>query len=116
DVNYRRPTHFAGSASASLLGASLHLEGISNNEKLTYLVGFRQKSNQYLLQSQPTKGVYNPSFTDVQTLINYRFNEKWEMEIIGNYARNRFSFLPEEQTASFGMINKAYQLRMIYEG
>ncbi len=116
DVTYRRPTHFAGSASASLLGATLHLEGASHNEKLTYLVGLRQKSNQYLLQAQPTKGVYNPVFTDFQTLINYRFNEKWEMEVIGNYARNRFSFLPEEQTSSFGMINKAYQLRMFYEG
>ena len=116
DVTYRRPTHFAGSVTASLLGASLHLEGISKNEKLTYLVGLRQKSNQYLLQAQPTKGVYNPTFTDFQALINYRFNDKWELEAIGNYARNRFTFFPEEQTSSFGVINQAYQLRMFYNG
>ncbi|MBS1585687.1 MAG: TonB-dependent receptor [Bacteroidetes bacterium] len=116
DVTYKRPKRFAGSVMASLLGASLHLEGASKNEKLTYLFGARQKTNQYLLQAQPTKGVYNPSFTDVQALINYRFNKKWEVEAIGNYARNRFNFVPEEATSSFGLVNKAYQLRVFFNG
>lgn len=116
DVTYKRPKQFAGSVMASLLGASLHLEGASKNEKLTYLFGARQKTNQYLLQAQPTKGVYNPSFTDVQALINYRFNKKWEVEAIGNYARNRFNFIPEEATSSFGLVNKAYQLRVFFDG
>ena len=116
DIAYKRPTKFNGSVMLSLLGASMHLEGASKNEKLTYLVGLRQKSNQYLLQAQPTQGIYNPSFTDVQGLVNYRISKKWEMEVIGNYARNRFSFYPEEQTSSFGVINKAFQLRVFYEG
>lgn len=116
DVTYKRPKQFGGSVQASLLGASLHLEGASRNEKLTYLFGARQKSNQYLLQSQPTKGVYNPSFTDIQALVTYRISKKWEVELIGNYARNRFNFIPEEQTSSFGVINKAYQLRVFYDG
>lgn len=116
DVTYKKPKAFGGSAMASLLGASMHLEGASKNEKLTFLLGVRQKSNQYLLQAQPTKGVYNPSFTDFQGLMNYKFNDKWEMEVIGNYARNRFTFIPEEMTSSFGVLNKAYQLRMFYEG
>ncbi|NBX28076.1 MAG: TonB-dependent receptor [Chitinophagia bacterium] len=116
DITYKKPKQFAGSASLSLLGGSLHIEGASKNNKLTYLVGLRQKTNQYLLQAQPTKGVYNPSFTDVQTLINYKVNEQWEWEFLANYARNRFTFYPEEQTASFGLVNKAYQLRMYYTG
>ena len=116
DVTYKRPKQFGGRAVASLLGASLSLEGASKNEKLTYLIGVRHKSNQYLLRSQPTKGIYNPSFTDAQFLLNYRFNQKWDIEAIGNYARNRFSFIPEESTSSFGLINKAYQLRMFYNG
>ena len=116
DVTYKRPTQFAGSVTASLLGASIHLEGASKNQKLTYLVGARQKSNQYLLQSQPTKGVYNPSFTDIQALIDYRVNNNWDIEIIGNYARNRFTFYPETQTSSFGVLNQAYQLDVFYTG
>lgn len=116
DVTYKTPKRFAGSAMASLLGARIHLEGASKNGKLTFLLGVRQKSNQYLLKAQPTKGVYNPSFSDFQGLVRYQFNKKWEMEVIGNYARNRFSFIPEEQTSSFGVLNKAYKLEMYYDG
>ncbi|WP_344825938.1 TonB-dependent receptor [Rurimicrobium arvi] len=116
DVTYKTPKQFAGSVSGSLLGGSVHLEGASRNKKFTYLVGARQKSNQYLLKSQPTKGIYNPSFTDLQGLLHYRFNRKWETELIINYARNRFSYIPEEQTSSFGLANKAYQLRVLYTG
>jgi hypothetical protein len=116
DIAYKKPKEFSGGAMVSLLGVNLHLEGASKNQKFTYLVGLRQKSNQYLLQSQPTKGVYNPSFTDIQGLINYQFNKKWEIEAIGNYARNRFNFYPEEMTTSFGVINQAFQLRVFYQG
>ncbi len=116
DVSYKRPKSFGGSVALSMLGASMHLEGASKNEKFTYLFGARQKSNQYILQSQPTKGVYNPSFTDVQFLANFRPNFQWEFEVIGNYARNRFHFIPEEQTSSFGVVNQAYQLRVFYDG
>ena len=116
DVSYKRPTHFAGSVSASLLGANMHLEGASKNQKLTYLIGARQKTNQYLLQAQPTKGVYSPSFTDVQAMLNYRINKNWEMEVIGNYARNRFVFFPKSMVSSFGVLNQAYQLDVFYYG
>lgn len=116
DVTYKRPKQFGGTVMMSLLGAGVSLEGASKNQKFTYLVGLRQKSNQYLLQAQPTKGVYNPSFTDFQALVNYRISDKWEIEAIGNYARNRFNFIPEEQTSSFGVINQAFQLRVFYNG
>lgn len=116
DVQYKRPTKFGGSATASLLGASMHLEGASKNQRLTYLVGARQKTNQYVLRSQPTKGIYNPSFTDIQALINYKLGKAWELEAIGNYARNRFTFFPETSTSSFGVLNQAYQLRVFFDG
>ncbi len=116
DVQYKNPEEFGGRAVISALGGSLALEGASRNQKWTYLFGLRQKSNQYLLQAQPTKGVYNPSFTDGQLLIKYRFHPKWESEIILNYARNRFHFLPQTSTSSFGLINKVYQLRVFYQG
>ena len=116
DVTYRRPTRFAGTATASLLGANLSLEGASKDTAFTWLVGLRQKSNQYLLQAQPTKGVYNPTFTDIQVLLNYHINKRWEIEGIGNYARNRFSFIPEESTTSFGLVQQAFQLQVFYDG
>jgi hypothetical protein len=116
DVNYKRPKEFAGSVTTSLLGASMHLEGASKNQRLTYLVGARQKSNQYVLRSQPTKGIYNPSFTDIQALINYKLGKSWELEAIGNYARNRFTFFPETSSSSFGVLNQAFLLNVYYQG
>lgn len=102
DISYKKPTKFGGSVMLSLLGASLHLEGATKNKKLTYLIGLRQKSNQYLLQAQPTKGIYNPSFTDFQGLVNYRISNKWEVELLANYARNRFSFYPKSKQQVLG--------------
>ena len=116
DVTYKRPDHFSGSVVASLLGANLHLEGASKNKKFTYLFGARQKSNQYLLQSLPTKGVYNPSFTDVQALLSYELSKNWRLEAIGNYARNRFTYFPQTMVSSFGVLNQAYQLDVYYNG
>lgn len=116
DVTYKRPERFGGSVLLSLLGLQGHLEGASKNKKLSYLLGLRQKSNQYILQSQPTKGEYNPSFTDLQGLLRYRFNDKWELEAIGNYARNRFSFKPEESSSAFGLANEAFKLVTAFEG
>lgn len=116
DVTYKRPQKFAGSVMLSLLGAQAHIEGATRNKKLTYLLGARQKSNQYLLQSQPTKGQYNPSFTDIQGLLNYRFSQQWELEVIANYARNRFNFQPEESVSAFGLATQAFKLRTIFNG
>ena len=48
DVQYKEPEEFAGSFSASLQGASFHLEGASKNHRLTYLTGVRYKTNQYV--------------------------------------------------------------------
>ncbi len=116
DITYKRPKEFAGSVNLSMLGLAAHIEGIGIKNRLSYMIGLRQKSNQYLLQAQQTKGVYNPSFTDVQTFINYQFNTDWQIDVFGNYARNRFDFQPESTTQSFGLINKAFQLQTYYEG
>jgi hypothetical protein len=116
DITYKRPKEFGGRFSISSLGATLHLEGRAKNNRLTYAIGARQKSNKYLLQAQQTKGVYNPSFTDFQTYINYQFNDNWQMDVFLNYARNRFDFIPETQTQSFGLLNKAFQLETFFDG
>jgi hypothetical protein len=116
DVTYKKPKHFGGSVMLSLLGAQAHLEGSTRNNKFTYLVGLRQKSNQYLLQSQPTKGQYNPSFTDVQVLLHYKLSQRWETEVIANYARNRFGFEPQRSEEAFGYVNEAYRLTTAFNG
>ncbi|HQW47107.1 MAG TPA: carboxypeptidase-like regulatory domain-containing protein, partial [Chitinophagaceae bacterium] len=116
DITYKRPKEFAGSVSLSLLGFGAHLEGTGIKKRLSYMVGVRQKSNQYLLQAQQTKGVYNPTFTDIQAFINYQFDTDWQVDVFANYARNRFDFQPASSTQSFGLINRAFQLKTYYNG
>jgi hypothetical protein len=116
DIQYNKPKEFAGSVSGSLLGYSAHVEGISENTRLTYLLGVRQKSNSYLLKSLETKGDYKPSFTDVQTNINYMVNEKLDIDFLGNYARNVYKVIPQTRETDFGTLNDALRLTIYFDG
>jgi hypothetical protein len=94
DIQYKKPKHFGGSAYVSLLEQGFHLEGSSNNNKLTYLVGVRNKSNSNLLSSQETTGDYVPSSSDIQGYLTYKLNEKWQLELLGILASTKFSLIP----------------------
>jgi len=121
DIHYKRPERFAGSASASLLGGSAHIEGaklLGNNkyQKLRYLVGARYKTTSYLLGSQDITGEYNPNFTDIQAYITYDLNRNWQLGLIGNYNRSEFFFKPDERRTAFGLVNFALELYSVFEG
>ncbi len=116
DIQYKRPKESGGSVTLSLLGASAHLEGSAANEKLSYLLGIRQKSNQYVLNSLQTKGEYRPSFTDVQTFITYALTDKSDLSILANYARNMFRVVPEDRETAFGTLTEAYHFKVYFEG
>ncbi|HVA98835.1 MAG TPA: TonB-dependent receptor, partial [Bacteroidia bacterium] len=116
DVKYRRPRKFAGTASGSLLGGSLHLEGASDNYRFTWILGVRQKNTQYLLNSLDTKGSYLPSFTDVQTYLTYDLSDKWELDFLGNFSRNKYLTIPQSRSTSFGTINEALDLQVYFGG
>jgi hypothetical protein len=68
DIQYKKPKRFGGSAYVSILEQGLQLEGISKNNKLSYLVGARNRSNKNLLSRQETQGNYVPSSADFQAL------------------------------------------------
>lgn len=117
DVTYKRPSAWGGSVSASLLGVAAHIEGCNKDpRRFTFLLGFRQKNSQYILGSLDTKGEYSPNFLDVQFFGNLMINEKWSMEVISNYARNQFIFIPNTQTTTFGSVSAVKQLEMAFEG
>ena len=116
DIKYRKPKTFAGSISASLLGASVEIEDRAKNQKKYYMLGLRQKSNKYLLNTFETKGEYNPSFTDIQLIMGYDFNEKFSLEIFTNYSRNRYNLVPQSRETNFGTINDAKRFTVYFEG
>ncbi len=116
DIEYRKPEKFGGSFSMSLLEGSLHLEGVSQNQKFSYLAGLRHKSNQYLLGTLDTKGDYRPSFSDFQTLLTYDITNRLELSFLGNLSLNRYLFEPEVQNTRFGTLTDVKQLTVFFDG
>lgn len=116
DIKYRRPTGFAGSASASLLGGSVHVEDLSGNGKFSHITGVRYKTNRYMLGSLDEKGEYNPNFIDAQTYLTYKFNNVFDVSFMGNVAQNEYNFIPQTRKTSFGTFNKAYNATVYFEG
>ncbi|HSU27800.1 MAG TPA: TonB-dependent receptor, partial [Chitinophagaceae bacterium] len=95
DIQYKRPKRFAGSAYIGILEQGLETEGVSNNNKFTYLLGVRNRSNKNLLGSQDTKGNYVPSSSDFQAFLTYQFNSKWQAELLGNISQTKFTLIPQ---------------------
>lgn len=116
DVKYKKPKDFRGSFNGSLLGGSFHIEGISKDTSLSYLLGVRQKSNQYLLNSLDTKGEFRPSATDVQTYIIYELNKRNSISFLGNYTQNKYNVIPTDRQTEFGTVNEALRLSIYFEG
>jgi CarboxypepD_reg-like domain/TonB-dependent Receptor Plug Domain len=102
DIQYNKPRKFGGSAYVSILEQGFHVEGTDSENKLTYLIGARNRSNKNLLSRQETQGNYVQSSGDLQALINYRFNDKWQAEMLGNISQTKFNLIPAtaEYTAS----------------
>lgn len=116
DITYRKPLKFGGSASGSLLGGSLNLEGVSKNRVFAWSVGSRYKSNSYLLKGLDTKGEYRPRFYDVQTFLTFTLNEKWSVEFLGNIANNQYLVIPANRETTFGTVNNAVKLSVYFDG
>ncbi len=116
DIQYRRPEKFAGSTSLSLLGGSLHLEGLSKNKKLSIIGGVRYKTTAYFLNSLETKGDYQPRFGDLQALLRYRFSPKLELSFLGNVSLNQYNFAPTKKDTEFGTSSFPLNLVVYYQG
>jgi hypothetical protein len=95
DIQYKKPKKFGGSAYISFIEQGLHVEGTSKNEKFSYLLGVRNRSNRSLLSSQETQGSYIPASSDIQALLTWQVNSRWQLEALGNFSRTTFNFIPE---------------------
>ncbi|MFT5437658.1 MAG: hypothetical protein ACI840_002314, partial [Ulvibacter sp.] len=62
DITYRKPTNLGASLDLSLLGASASVEGISNDGKLTAIVGLRYRNNSLFVNSKQTETNFRPVF------------------------------------------------------
>ena len=114
DVKYKKPISFEASGAISLLGASAYL-GTAGN-RFTQMHGIRYKTSKYLLGTLDTKGSYKPDFIDYQTYLTYQISPRVEINFLGNFSRNNYTFIPDSQSTAFGTFNMAENLNVYYEG
>lgn len=121
DIRYKRPEEFRASVTASLLGASAHIEGSKRlganaYNKFRYLVGARYKSNAYLLGSSTITGEYVPTFTDIQAYLSYEITKSLQVGLISNYNASNYSFQPSSGKSKKGTIDFQLELNTLFEG
>ena len=116
DIKYKKPIKNKASVKLGLLGGSAHFEGLNNNGRFSYILGVRNKSNQYLLNSLDTEADYQPRFTDIQTLLNYQLNTNWDISFLANISSNEYKMIPNDRETEFGTVNEALKLRVYFEG
>lgn len=120
DIQYKKPSSFGGSVYVSLLEQGFHLEGISKNDKLSWLIGVRNKTNRNLLSRQEVSGSYIPSSADVQAAISYKLSSKNSIDLLGIFSRSKFNFVPsfaQKSTAVFSPLFTAdIGLDIFFEG
>ncbi|HLO53610.1 MAG TPA: TonB-dependent receptor [Saprospiraceae bacterium] len=121
DIRYKRPEEVRGSVTASLLGASAHIEGSKRlgpnaYNKFRYLVGARYKTNAYLLGSSDVKGEYVPTFVDIQAYLSYELSKEFQLGFISNYNGSHYNFQPLSGKSKKGTIDFQLELNTVFEG
>lgn len=116
DITYRKPKSFAVSSFASLMGGNIVAEGKTKNLLLSWMMGARYKTNQYLLNTLDVQGDYRPKFFDYQAHLNFDFTKKFQLEYLGNIAINDYLVYPSTRETRFGTINQAYSFKVYFDG
>jgi len=116
DITYRRPASFDATADLSLLGASVSAGGISNDGRLTGIVGLRYRDNSLFVDAKQTQTNYKPRFADAQTYLTYKLSNKFELGFLGNISINSYDYEPLARQTNFGTISDPRALVVFYEG
>ncbi|MFR0678419.1 carboxypeptidase-like regulatory domain-containing protein [Dysgonomonas mossii] len=114
DITYKKPKEFEASASAGLLGGSVHIG--NSTGKFSQITGIRYKTTQSLLSTSETKAEYAPSFIDAQTYITYDLSPKWEVSMLGNYSHNTYEYTPKTRSTSFGTLTMPQNFTAYFDG
>ena len=116
DITYRKPKKFGLAAEASFLGGSVTADLISKNKKWSNITGVRYRDNSLLVNSQETQTNFRPTFVDVQTMLNFNPNKKWQFSFLGNASQNIYNYQPLTRQTNFGTIDEPIALQIFYQG
>ena len=116
DIKYRKPVENKLSSNLNLLGSSISSDFISDNSKISNILGFRYRDNSLLVQSRETKTNYKPSFIDFQNLFTYTISDKIELSFLSNISINDYNYKPKTRQTNFGTLEDPTALIVYYNG
>lgn len=116
DIEYRKANEFSIAADASLLGASLTLEGKALKKKLSSLLGIRYRNNSLFVNSRDIETNFRPNFTDVQSYLSYEVSNKLSIDFLGNFSINNYDYTPVTRRTNFGSVAGTQALVVNYDG
>ena len=116
DIKYRKPVKNKLSSNLNLLGSRISSDLISDNSKITNILGFRYRDNSLLVQSRETKTNYKPSFIDFQNLFTYTVSDKIELSFLSNISVNNYNYKPKTRQTNFGTLEDPTALIVYYDG
>jgi hypothetical protein len=114
DITYKTPKKSEASVEASLMGGSISYGTKRGN--WSAIVGARYRDNQLLVNQKETSAQYQPSFVDIQTLVNYQKNERWNFQFLGSISRNNYDYAPQTRQTNFGTVAEPRALLVYYQG
>lgn len=116
DIKYKEPKVNQTKFSISSMGTNLTLEGNNKNYRLSYILGHRYKSNQFLINSLDLNGNFKPIMHDLQAYITYQLNPETQLSFLGYHSSNVYQMTPETRQTQFGTVTEALQLTIYFDG
>lgn len=116
NIYYRQPTKFELSGEASLIGGRLSTGFASKNQKFTGLISGRYRNTNLVLNTLNEDTDFNPQYMDLQTYLNYKLNDKWDVSFIGYWSKNDYEMIPKVKEVDFGSLQTPLKLRVFYNG
>ena len=116
DITYKKPDQFKIDLEASLLGGSATIETVTPNNKLSTIIGLRYRDNSLFVNSKDIETNFKPNFTDIQAFLSYDINDKFNLDLLGNFSLNNYNYTPVTRRTNFGTIADPLALVVNYEG
>ena len=116
DIQYKDPKQWKSHLTLSFLGVNATVEGVNKSKRWSHITSYRQKTNQFLLNSLDTESNYRPSFKDFQSLNIYHFNSSMKLSLLGHYSSNAYRSNPETRQSDFGTVDQPLRLNIYFEG
>ena len=116
DIQYKDPKEWRSHLTLSFLGVNATVEGVSKSKRWSHITSYRQKTNQFLLNSLDTESNYLPRFRDFQSLNIFHFNSSIKLSLLAHYSSNTYQSNPQTRQSDFGTVDKPLRLNIYFDG